>query len=331
MIALLEIRDLRVHFPAAHGLARAVDGVSFALGAQQTLGLVGESGCGKSATALALLRLHPPAVRVSGSVRFDGVSLLELPEDRLTSIRGRGLAMVFQEPAASLNPIYSLGRQVAEAVRLHQRLRRRTAWSAALDLLRLVQLAEPERVARQYPHEVSGGMQQRVAIALALAGRPRLLVADEPTTALDVTVQAEILTLLRQLRAQFGMALLLITHDLDVVAQMADTVAVMYAGQIVERGPAREVFRRPLHPYTAALLACRPRLGQTGRLRSIDGMVPEATRFPTGCRFRERCAWRSDQCVREPALEEVEPGRWVACWHWDQVRRAPVTTASAGV
>jgi oligopeptide/dipeptide ABC transporter ATP-binding protein len=316
---LLDVRDLRVHFPTAHGMARAVDGISLTLESRQTLGVVGESGCGKSATALALLRLHPPSTVVTGSVHFEGNSLLDLAESRWRSVRGRSMAMVFQEPAAGLNPIYTLGGQVAEAVRLHQRLGRRSAWNTALDLLRIVQLAQPERVARQYPHEASGGMQQRVAIALALAGRPRLLLADEPTTALDTTVQAEILVLLRRLTDQFGMGLLLITHDLNVVAQTADTVAVMYAGKIVEKGPVRQVFRRPLHPYTAALLACRPTLGQKTPLRSIPGTVPPATHFPAGCRFRGRCASGDDPCREQPCLEEREPGRWVACWHWDQV------------
>jgi oligopeptide/dipeptide ABC transporter ATP-binding protein len=310
---------LSVLFPTpSGGLARAVDGISFTLEPRQTLGLVGESGCGKSAAALAFLGLHPPSARVAGEVYFAGTSLLDLPEPQWRSIRGCGIALVFQEPAACLNPLYRLGQQVAEAVRLHQRLGRRVAWRAALELLRVVQFADPERVARQYPHEVSGGMQQRVMIALALAGRPRLLLADEPTSALDVTVQAEILALLRRLRDQFDMALLLITHDLAVVSQLADQLAVMYAGKIVEQGPAQQILQRPLHPYTAGLLACRPRLGQTGRLRSIGGTVPPATHLPAGCRFRERCSWRSDQCVQEPPLEEREPGHWVACWHWDR-------------
>jgi peptide/nickel transport system ATP-binding protein len=315
---LLDVRRLTVSFPTAGGLARAVDGVSFSLEPRQTLGLVGESGCGKSATALALLGLHPPSTRLTGAVHFAGTSLLDLPASRWDAIRGRGIGMIFQEPAACLNPIYCLGRQVAETVRRHQRLGRTAAWNAALELLRIVQFPEPQRVARQYPHEVSGGMQQRVMIALSLAGQPRLLVADEPTTALDTTVQAEILALLRRLRDQFGMALLLITHDLDAVVRLADAVAVMYAGTIVEHGPAPVVLRRPLHPYTRGLLACRPRLGQTGRLCSIDGTVPSPTQLPSGCRFRERCAFRSAQCQQEPVLEEREPGHWVACWHWGQ-------------
>jgi oligopeptide/dipeptide ABC transporter ATP-binding protein len=322
-LPLLDVRNLSIAFPTSDGgWARAVDGISFTLERHQTLGLVGESGCGKSTTALALLGLHASSTRVEGTVHFEGTSLLELPAQRWPTIRGRGLALVFQEPAACLNPLYSLGRQIAETVRVHQGLGRRVAWSAALDWLRMVQLTDPERVARQYPHEVSGGMQQRVMLALALAGRPRLLLADEPTSALDVTVQAEILVLLQRLRDDLGMALLLITHDLDVVGRLADQVAVMYAGKIVERGPTQEVLQRPLHPYTAALLACRPRLGQTGRLPSIEGTIPLPTAWPAGCRFRERCAHRTDQCGNEPPLEEREPGHWVACWHWESSRRS---------
>ncbi len=311
----LSVLQLSVHFPTPAGVARAVDGVSLAVAPRSAFGLVGESGCGKSTLALALLRLLPASAQVAGSVHFEGVSLPDLPERRMQDIRGRGIALVSQDPGAGFNPIYRLGGQLAEVVRLHQGLGRRAAWSAGLDLLRAVQLADPERVARQYPHEVSGGMLQRVAIALALAGRPRLLLADEPTSALDVTVQAGILDLLEQLRARLGMALLLISHDLEVVARMTDTVAVMYAGQIVETGPTARVLQRPRHPYTAALLACRPRLGQSGRLKTIEGTVPPATHFPTGCRFRDRCRFRSAQCLHAPPLQEHEPGHWVACWH----------------
>lgn len=311
----LTVSRLSVYFPTPAGVARAVDDVSLTVAPGAALGLVGESGCGKSTLASALLRLLPSSARVAGAVHFGGVSLLDLPENRLREIRGRGMALVAQDPGAGFNPIYRLGSQLAEAVRVHQGLGRRAAWSAGLDLLRAVQLDDPERVARQYAHEVSGGMWQRVAIALALAGRPRLLLADEPTSALDVTVQAGILALLRQLRDRLGMALLLIAHDLEVVARMTETVAVMYAGQVVETGPTARVLQRPLHPYTAALLSCRPRLGQSGRLKTIDGTVPPATHFPAGCRFRDRCGFASDQCRQAPQLEEREPGHWVACWH----------------
>ncbi len=311
----LTVSRLSVYFPTPGGVARAVDGVSLAVAPGAALGLVGESGCGKSTLASALLRLLPSSARVGGVVHFGRVSLLDLPEKRLRAVRGRGMALVAQDPGAGFNPIYRLGSQLAEAVRVHQGLGRRAARDAGLDLLRAVQLDDPERVARQYAHEVSGGMLQRVAIALALAGRPRLLLADEPTSALDVTVQAGILALLRQLRDRLGMALLLIAHDLEVVARMTETVAVMYAGQVVETGPTARVLRRPLHPYTAALLACRPHLGQSGRLKTIEGTVPPATHFPTGCRFRDRCGFASDQCRQTPQLEEQEPGHWVACWH----------------
>jgi peptide/nickel transport system ATP-binding protein/oligopeptide transport system ATP-binding protein len=319
MPPLLDVHDLHVHFPTGAGVARAVDGVSFRIAERQTVCLVGESGCGKTATMLALFRLHPPSARLRGVVRFEDTSVLHLSESDMRRLRGRGMALVFQEPASSLNPICTIGSQLAEVVRLHRALSRRGAWTTTLDLLGDVQLSDAERVARQYPHELSGGMQQRVVIALALAGRPRLLVADEPTTALDTTVQAEILALLRRLRAEHGMALLLITHDLGIVAEMAETVAVMYAGKIVEQGPVADVFRAPLHPYTAGLLSCRPRPGAAGRLRSIEGVVPPATVWPEGCRFGPRCPQRTEQCIREPPLEEHRPGHVSACWHWEQV------------
>jgi peptide/nickel transport system ATP-binding protein len=303
------------------GWARAVDGVSFTLEAGGAFGLVGESGCGKSALALALLGLHTSATRVTGAIHFQGASLLGRPERDWRAVRGRALALVFQEPSSSLNPIYTLGSQVAEVVRLHRRLGRRATRDVTLELLRNVRLDHPERVARQYPHEVSGGMQQRVVLAMALAAQPQLLVADEPTTSLDVTVQADILDLLRDLRARLGMALLLISHDLEVVTAMTETVAVMYAGRIVEQGPVRQLFRQPLHPYTAALLACRPRLGQSVRLQSIEGTVPPATRFPSGCRFRDRCPLASEVCLNEPALSVQQPEHRVSCWHTDQVRQ----------
>lgn len=326
MTALLQVRDLHVHFPTAEGLARAVDGVSFALDRGSSIGLVGESGCGKSTTAWALLRLLPAGTQLSGSVLFEGVSLLDVPEAKLLGIRGSGMALIGQNPAASLNPLYSLGSQVAEVVRVHQRLSRRGALVAALALLREVQLGDGQRVARQYPHEVSGGMQQRVVIAMALAGRPRLLLADEPTSSLDRTVQAEILSLLRRLRAQHQMALFLISHDLDVIAAMTETVAVMYAGKIVEHGPVSAVFGQPLHPYTAGLLQCRPRPGETGRLKTIEGVVPALTKLPVGCRFRERCMYRDDRCHIEPPLEEKEASHSAACWRSLEVFR---TSSSA--
>jgi oligopeptide/dipeptide ABC transporter ATP-binding protein len=316
---LLEVRDLCVHFPTLDGLARAVDGISFSLEEGQTLAISGESGCGKSSVALALLRLHPASTLVTGSVRFQDKSLFDLPERVLRSIRGRKIGMIFQDPGASLNPIRSVGSQIAEVAAAHRRLGRKESWKAALDLLHDVQLEPADAIARRYVHELSGGMQQRVAIAMALAENPQLIVADEPTAALDASLQIEILRLLRQLGARHRMALLLISHDLDMVAQAAGEVAVMYAGKIVERGPVAEVFGRPLHPYTAALLACRPVLGSRQRLRSIEGVVPPATRLPAGCRFRERCAHSGEECMSEPALEERGPDHLTACWHWERL------------
>ena len=316
MPALLDIRGLSVHYPTAAGVARAVDGVDLTVGAGRTLGLVGESGCGKTSVALAIPRLLPAAAKVTGSILFDGSPLLDLPERELRAVRGGGVGVVFQDPGASFDPLFSLGNQIAETVRWHRQASRRSSWAEALDLLRSVRMPDFERVARQYPHQVSGGMLQRAAIAAALAGRPRLLIADEPTTALDVTVQAEILELMRQLRAERGLALLWITHDLDVVAALADEVAVMYAGKIVEAGPGRAVFNDPRHPYTQSLLRCRPRLGETGRLATIDGVVPAATAWPQGCRFRDRCQHRSEICLREPRPEATPAGGVVTCWNW---------------
>src|SRR5713101_3779454 len=274
---LLEVRDLRTSFFLEGGEARAVDGVSFALDAGRVLGLVGESGCGKSVTALSLMRLVPPPGRiVGGEVRLDGRDLLGLPERDMRAVRGAGMAMIFQEPMTSLNPVFTVGSQIAEAIRLHRRASRRAAWARAVELLAEVGISEPERRARDYPHRLSGGMRQRVMIAIAISCEPRVLVADEPTTALDVTIQAEILDLLRTLRERRGMALVLITHDLGVVAEQADEVAIMYAGRIVEHASVVDVFERPLHPYTQALLRSMPGLGseRRDRLETIPGQVP---------------------------------------------------------
>ncbi|TMA99019.1 MAG: ABC transporter ATP-binding protein, partial [Deltaproteobacteria bacterium] len=261
---LLEVRDLRTSFFLEGGEARAVDGVSFTLDAGRVLGLVGESGCGKSVTALSLMRLVPPPGRiVGGEVRLDGRDLLGLPERDMRAVRGAGLAMIFQEPMTSLNPVFTVGSQIAEAVRLHRPVSRREAWERAVELLAEVGIPEPARRARDYPHRLSGGMRQRVMIAMAISCEPRVLIADEPTTALDVTIQAEILDLLRALREQRGMALLLITHDLGVVAEQADEVAIMYAGRIVEHAPVLAIFDRPLHPYTQGLFRSMP--GISGR------------------------------------------------------------------
>jgi len=322
---LLEVRDLVVEFATRRGTARAVDGVDLDLAVGATLGLVGESGCGKSVTSLAILRLLDTNARVrSGTIRFEGRDLLALDEPAMRRMRGARIAMIFQEPMTSLNPVFTVGAQIAETLRVHRALDRKAAWGRAVELMHLVEIPDPERRARSYPHELSGGMRQRVMIAIAIACEPALLIADEPTTALDVTIQAQILDLLRGLRARLGMGLLLITHDLGVVAAEADEVAIMYAGRIVERAPTAPLFARPAHPYTAALLASLPRLERRAeRLTPIPGSVPDLLALPSGCRFRDRCPRADARCAAEdPELVEIAPGRRVACFH-------PTTDAGA--
>ena len=317
MTALLAVRDLAVSFPGENGAPlRAVDGVSFTLDSGTVLGLVGESGSGKSMTALALMRLIPSAGRIDGgSVRFDGRELLSLPEAEMRKIRGEGLAMIFQEPMTALNPVLTVGNQIAEAVRLHRPVGRRAAWDRAVELLGEVGIPEPARRASDYPHQLSGGMRQRVMIAMSISCAPRILIADEPTTALDVTIQAGILELLHQLREQRGMALLLITHDLGVVAEQARDVAIMYAGRIVERAPVGEIFERALHPYTQALLRAMPVLGvRRERLETIPGQVPSLGHLPSGCAFRDRCPLAIAECATAPPpLAEKTPQHFAAC------------------
>jgi oligopeptide/dipeptide ABC transporter ATP-binding protein len=313
---LLEVRDLETCFLLEQGVARAVDHVSFTLDAGRVLGLVGESGCGKSMTALSLMRLVPPPGRIAGGrVLLDGRDLLGLSEGEMRHVRGAGIGMIFQEPMTSLNPVFMVGSQIAEAVRLHQHLGRRAAWDRAVELLAEVGIAEPSRRAHDYPHQLSGGMRQRVMIAIAISCEPRVLIADEPTTALDVTIQAEILELLRRLRERRGMALLLITHDLGVVAEQADEVAIMYAGRIVEQAPVLEMFERPLHPYTQALFRSMPGVGdRRERLDAIPGQVPDLLRLPSGCAFRDRCPRVIDRCATVvPTLEERGPDHRAAC------------------
>ena len=315
-VALLEVRDLHTSFPLPQGEARAVDGVSFSIDPGRTLGLVGESGCGKTMTALSILRLTPPAARVSGAIAFDGRDLLTLSEAEMRRIRGNAIAMIFQEPMSSLNPVFTVGNQIAEAVRLHQRLSWRAAQAQAIEMLKVVEIPEPERRVNEYPHQLSGGMRQRVMIAMALSCHPRLLIADEPTTALDVTIQAQILDLLAGLQQRFGMALMLVTHDLGVVAERADDVAIMYAGRVVERAPVQAIFARPLHPYTRGLLRCIPKVGaqKSRRLEAIPGIVPDLLHLPAGCHFRDRCPSAIGRCAEvDPDLEEVEPGHRAAC------------------
>ncbi len=316
MTPLLDVRGLTMHFFLEDGVARAVDGVSFSLDRGRVLGLVGESGCGKSMTALSLIRLVPPPGRiVAGRVLLDDQDLLELSEREMRAVRGAGLAMVFQEPMTSLNPVFTVGSQIAEAIRLHTELGRKQAWARAVELLGEVGIPDPARRAGEYPHRLSGGMRQRVMIAMAISCAPRVLIADEPTTALDVTIQAEILDLLRTLRRRRGMSVLLITHDLGVVAQQADEVAIMYAGRIVEHAPVVEVFERPQHPYTQLLLAAMPTLGaHRERLATIPGQVPDLRHLPSGCHFRDRCPRAIDRCAEiDPPLEEKAPGHTAAC------------------
>jgi peptide/nickel transport system ATP-binding protein/oligopeptide transport system ATP-binding protein len=327
---LLEIKNLKLDFLSGEAALRAVDGVSLALDAGETVCLVGESGCGKSVTALSIARLvaTPPAHYVGGEILLAGRDVLKMSNSELREIRGGVVSYVFQEPGASLDPVMRIGRQIREALELHRPEQREggaggpppAARGGELDaevirLLKLVRIPAPESRLRDYPFQMSGGMQQRVMIAMALASRPELLVADEPTTALDVTIQAQILELLRDLKQQFGMSILLITHNLGIVGDLADRVAVMYAGQIVELAPARELLQRPLHPYTRALIASVPKLsGDATRLKGIPGHVPRVGNVPSGCRFAPRCAIAKPECSKAmPDLIEVEPKRWVRC------------------
>ena len=316
-MALLEVRNLRTSFFTPQGEARAVDGVSFSVEAGRTLGLVGESGCGKTMTALSILRLTPPAARiVGGSMVFDGRDLCTLSEAEMRAIRGNSIAMIFQEPMSSLNPVFTVGSQIAEAVRLHQGLGRQAAREKAIEMLRLVEIPEAERRVDEYPHQLSGGMRQRVMIAMALSCHPRVLIADEPTTALDVTIQAQILDLLAGLQQRLGMAMILVTHDLGIVAERAHHVAIMYAGRIVEYAPVEAIFARPLHPYTRGLLRSIPRVGveKMRRLEAIPGVVPDLLRLPSGCHFRDRCGRAISRCTAiDPDLDELLPGHWGAC------------------
>jgi peptide/nickel transport system ATP-binding protein len=314
--ALLEVRALTTVFSLEAGVARAVDAVSFTLERGRVLGLVGESGSGKSMTALSLMRLVPPPGRiVGGQALLDGRDLLTLSEREMREVRGAGLAMIFQEPMTALNPVLTVGNQIAEAVALHHRIGRRAAWDAAVAELGEVGIPEAATRAGDYPHQLSGGMRQRVMIAMAIACEPRILIADEPTTALDVTIQADILDLLRTLRERRGMAVLLISHDLGVVAEQADEVAIMYAGRIVERAQATDLFARPLHPYTQALLRSMPSLGERReRLEAIPGQMPDLLRLPSGCAFRDRCPLAIEACAAAvPPLEEKRPRQLAAC------------------
>jgi peptide/nickel transport system ATP-binding protein len=320
-MALLEVENLQTHFATPDGVVRAVEGVSFHVDAGETLAIVGESGCGKSVTSMSILRLiQEPPGKIQGSIRFDGRDLLALSEPEMRDIRGNAISMIFQEPMTSLNPVLTVGKQIGETVRLHQGMNARDAEQKAIDMLTLVGIPAPVRRVREYPHQLSGGMRQRVMIAMALACNPKLLIADEPTTALDVTIQAQILDLMRDLKTRMGSAIMLITHDLGVVAEMAERVVVMYAGRKVEEAPVHEIFAHPLHPYTRGLLGSVPLLGSSlrdggrGKLAEIPGLVPSLRQKIVGCPFAGRCKMATDLC-REvaPAFEPKAPAHAVAC------------------
>jgi peptide/nickel transport system ATP-binding protein len=321
---LLEVDGLRTYFDTLAGTVRSVDGVSYTVQAGQTLGVVGESGCGKSVTALSIMRLvpRPPGRFAGGAVRYRGTDLLALSEARMREIRGNRISMIFQEPMTSLNPVLTVGRQIAETVQLHQKVSRAEALQRAVEMLRVVQIPEPERRAGEYPHQLSGGMRQRVMIALALACNPELLIADEPTTALDVTIQAQILDLLKRLQKEFGMGVILITHDLGVVAESCDRVVVMYAGRKVEEADVADLFDRPLHPYTRALMLSMPAMNtRSRRLAEIPGMVPAPHELGRGCAFAARCPHAGDRCrAEQPALTAQGSGHVVACFAVEEGR-----------
>jgi peptide/nickel transport system ATP-binding protein/oligopeptide transport system ATP-binding protein len=326
---LLEIKALKLEFGSKEKPLRAVDGVSLTIDSGETVCLVGESGCGKSVTALSIARLvpSPPARYVGGEILVNGRDVLRMDQGALRGIRGGVVSYIFQEPSASLNPVFRVGSQIKEALKLHKP--EKATNEEVIRLLKLVGIPAPESRIRDYPHQLSGGMQQRIMIAMALASEPRLLVADEPTTALDVTIQAQILELLLDLKKRLGMAILLITHNLGIVGDIADKVAVMYAGQIVEMSPAHDLLRRPLHPYTRALMNSVPALGhEMDRLQTIGGTVPSPGKWPKGCRFYPRCpnAPRHPECAYQvPELCEIEPGRWVRCLYADELRKDPET------
>src|SRR5499433_3843227 len=304
---LLDVKNLKTYFFTDEGMVRAVDGVDLYIEKGETLGVVGESGCGKSVTALSVMKLipQPPGKIVEGEILYNGQNLVDMPANQMRKIRGKEISMIFQEPMTSLNPVFTCGEQIAEAIRLHEGLGRRDAMDKTVEMLKLVHIPNAERRVKEYPHQLSGGMRQRVMIAMALSCNPNLLIADEPTTALDVTIQAQILELIKELQQKMGMALLLITHDLGVVAERADEVAIMYAGKIVERASAEAIFNHPLHPYTVGLLNSLP--GASGkkkkRLEAIPGVVPSLLELPSGCRFRDRCPKAATQCAgTEPVL-----------------------------
>lgn len=321
---ILEIKNLKTHFFTEGGTVRAVDGIDLTVKRGEVLGIVGESGCGKSVTSLSIMRLiSPPGRIIEGQIIFDNTDLVTLPEAQMRDVRGNRISMIFQQPQSSLNPVFRIGDQIAEVLHIHQEITKEEGEKRAIELLRLVGIPEPETRVRAYPHEMSGGMAQRVMIAMALACVPEMLIADEPTTALDVTIQAQILDLMRNLRSKMDTAIILITHDLGVVAEMCDRVDVMYAGRIVEKAPVVELFKNPKHPYTAALIGSTPVLGQADKeLVTIPGSVPNLIDLPVGCKFAPRCQARIDnnleKCTEEePQLEQTGPNHWARCWLYE--------------
>lgn len=315
---ILEVKGLKTHFFTKHGVSKAVDGIDFTLRKGETLGIVGESGCGKSMTSLSILRLipSPPGKIAGGQILYKGKDLITLPEDEMRKIRGNEISMIFQEPMTSLNPVIPVGEQIAEALRLHQGMRKKEAWIKAVEMLKLVGIPSPEKRAKQEPFQLSGGMRQRVMIAMALACTPEVLIADEPTTALDVTIQAQILELIKDLQKKIGMGVIMITHDLGVVSETCDKVAVMYAGNIIEHAPTEKIFTNPRHPYTQGLLNSLPKIHEDQEeLQTIEGSVPSPYNLPTGCRFASRCPYQKPLChLQKPDLIEQNDGVKVRCW-----------------
>ena len=326
MEKLLQVKDLKTYFDSDDGVVKAVDGVDFSVNSGETIGIVGESGCGKSVTSMSILRLipTPPGRIAGGEVLFNGIDLTKATDQQMRKIRGNDISMIFQEPMTSLNPVFTVGEQISEALILHQDMTEEQAMKRAEEMLKLVNIPRAEKIISEYPHQLSGGMRQRVMIAMALACQPKLLIADEPTTALDVTIQAQILDLMNDLKTRLNTAIMLITHDLAVVAEMSDHVIVMYAGKVVEDAPVVDLFERPMHPYTIGLMQSIPslNLGKT-RLETIEGSVPNPLYLPEGCYFNPRCKYRTEICVKEmPELREIEQGHKVRCHHAEEVRNA---------
>lgn len=329
---VLEVKNLKTYFYTDDGIVKAVDGVSFEVYQGETLGIVGESGCGKSVTSLSIMRLLDEKGEIAGGeIYFRGKNLLSLSEEEMRKIRGNDMAMIFQEPMTALNPVYTVGDQIMEAILLHQDVDKEKAREMAIEMLKKVGIPEPEKRVDEYPHELSGGMRQRAMIAMALSCNPTILFADEPTTALDVTIQAQILELMLDLQKEYGMSIIMITHDLGVIAEMADRVVVMYAGKVVEYTDIRTLFKDPKHPYTWGLMNAIPRLDEDKEvLYNIPGVVPDPLDFPKGCRFHTRCALATEKCkMEEPQLEEIESGHKVACWHVDSLEEM-IKVARAG-